>query len=1123
MLIEESPRLTLPERPSSLAAAPVAGWREPVLIETYAPLPPDRYPAYLDQRVYQGSSGRVYPLPFFERIDPVRRPVSWDAIHLENEWIRLMILPELGGRIHVGYDKIAEHDFFYRNDVIKPALIGLTGPWIAGGVEFNWPQHHRPATYLPTDATIEQDPDGSVTVWCSDHDPFTRMKGMHGICLRPDRAAIELKVRLYNSSEEPQTFLWWANVAVRAHDQLQAFFPPDVSMVADHARRAVTAFPAADRPYYGIDYPHRASTGSADGGVPGDRIDWYRNIPVPTSYMCLGSEGDFFGAYDHEAGAGFVHVADHRTAVGKKLWTWGNAPFGEAWCRNLTDDSSAYIELMAGVFTDNQPDFSFLAPGETKVFSQFWYPYQGIGPVQAATLDAAISVTDRAVGIAATARHDDATVIIESAAGRAEHPVVLTPGRPVRLPLAGDQDHDLVITVVAGGVELARWARTEPAEPGGPATEPPAPEAVGSVEELYLTGVHLEQYRHATRSPEPYWAEALRRDPDHAPTCTALAARRYRAGHYREADELLRRAVARLSVRNANPADTTAHYYLGLTRDRLGDHDGAYAAYAKAAWNRAWRAPAGYRAAVLDAAAGRNETAVERLTDVLRAEPEHLQARALSVIILRRLGRTDEAERLLAETRRLDPLHWWTNDLAGEPLTDDAQTLLDVALEYVRVGEPEAALRVLERAAIADGSRPLGAPAAGPLIAYRRAELLTELGRAEEAAAALAEARTGSDRWCFPARLDDADLLSRRVSEEPGDHCAAALLGHWLYDRDRVGEAVEAWQRAVRLDPSDPVCWRNLGLAAYNRQRDLASALQSYERAVQAAPEDARLRFEHDQLQARAGIAPAERWARLQDRPDLVRQRDDAVVELAQLRLSLGDHEAATDLLLEREFQPWEGGEGQTLRAWDRACLAQADAALAAGRPRDAVGWLDRTLDPPRSLGEQRHPLANSAWLRLARGDALAAAGDHDAARMEWAEAAAQSGDFLTMSTTPFSEATAASITALRRLGRSGPADELAAGLSIFCDELEATPATVDYFATSLPTLLLFADDPELIKNRRVRFLRAQLAAVNGCRQAALSRLDEILAEDPNHADAIDLKRRLQTQDQSPSLTGEVR
>src|SRR5690606_34962126 len=283
-------------------------------------------------------------------------------------------------------------------------------------------------------------------------------------------------------------------------------------------------------------------------------------------------------------------------------------------------------------------------------------------------------------------------------------------------------------------------------------------------------------------------------------------------------------------------------------------------------------------------------------------------------------------------------------------------------------------------------------------------------------------------------------------------------------------------------------------------------------------------------LLARAGVPPAERWARLEPRLDLLLERDDAVVELAHLRLDLGDPDGAAALLSGREFQPWEGGEGKALGAWDRTCLAQAATALAAGRPTDALAWLDRALEPPASLGEQRHPLANSARLQLARGDALAATGDHHGAAVAWADAAGQVGDFLSMSTTPYSEATAASITALRRLGRTEDAARLAAGVARYCDELAATPAEVDYFATSLPTLLLFTEDPELIKDRRVRFLRAQLAAAEGRRTEALNRLAAILTDDPDHTDAIDLRRRLagppaegSSTEESPSLTGEFR
>src|ERR1700742_4346722 len=368
-------RIHLPPVPDRLAADPVAAWSEPMTIDSYLPVEPSPYPAFLDSRVYQGSSGKVYPLPFHERISQAKEPHGWQAVHLENEWVRLVILPELGGRIYIGYDKTSDYDFFYRKNVIKTALVGLAGPWLSGGVEFNWPQPHRPGTFLPTDVEIEREPDGAVTVWCSDHDPFTRMKGMHGIRLRPGSSLIEARVRLYNRTEDTQTFLWWANVAAAVGDDYQSFFPTDVHWVADHAKRAVATFPRVDGTYYGIDYPARVTAEHPDA----DRIDWYRNIPVPTSYMITSTRENFFGGYDHGREAGFVHWADRAIAPGKKQWTWGNSPFGWAWDRNLTDEDGPYVELMAGVYTDNQPDFSFLAPGETRSFSQYWYPNRETG------------------------------------------------------------------------------------------------------------------------------------------------------------------------------------------------------------------------------------------------------------------------------------------------------------------------------------------------------------------------------------------------------------------------------------------------------------------------------------------------------------------------------------------------------------------------------------------------------------------------------------------------------------------------------------------------------------------------------------------------------------------------
>jgi hypothetical protein len=211
-------------------------WEELVTIPTYPVQDADPNPMFLEKRVYQGSSGKVYPNPFIDRVALERVDKAYKAIFLENEFIQLMILPEIGGRIHAGLDKTNQYDFFYRQHVIKPALVGLLGPWISGGVEFNWPQHHRPSTYMPVHSATEEHADGSWTVWLSEHDPMLRMKGMVGIHLAPGTALVEAKVRLYNRTPLPQTFLWWANVAVHVHDRYQAFF---------HSRLRVAAITAS--------------------------------------------------------------------------------------------------------------------------------------------------------------------------------------------------------------------------------------------------------------------------------------------------------------------------------------------------------------------------------------------------------------------------------------------------------------------------------------------------------------------------------------------------------------------------------------------------------------------------------------------------------------------------------------------------------------------------------------------------------------------------------------------------------------------------------------------------------------------------------------------------------------
>ncbi|MCB0012362.1 MAG: DUF5107 domain-containing protein, partial [Anaerolineales bacterium] len=351
-----------------------------VVIPTYAVGEPEKNPLFLEKRVYQGSSGVVYPYPVIESVADAPVDREYTAVFLENRYLKLMILPELGGRLQMALDKSNGYHFIYYNQVIKPALVGLAGPWISGGIEFNWPQHHRPTTFMPVDWEIAENADGSKTVWCAEIEPMFNTKGMHGFTLYPDRAYVEMPVQLYNRSSEPQTFLWWANPAVHVNDDYQSIFPPDVHAVMDHGKRDVSEFPIARGTYYKIDYS------------PGTDISRYKNIPVPTSFMAYHSDFDFIGCYDHGVAAGMMHVANHHVVPGKKQWTWGKGDFGVAWDRQLTDEDGPYIELMCGAYTDNQPDFSWLMPGEEKRFAQIFMPFKGIGGAKNANRDAVLNL-----------------------------------------------------------------------------------------------------------------------------------------------------------------------------------------------------------------------------------------------------------------------------------------------------------------------------------------------------------------------------------------------------------------------------------------------------------------------------------------------------------------------------------------------------------------------------------------------------------------------------------------------------------------------------------------------------------------------------------------------------------
>ncbi|MFB0839362.1 DUF5107 domain-containing protein [Arthrobacter sp. E44] len=1078
--------ILLPDAPAGqqdlLAAGGVACWSEPVWIDTYAPGKPDRYPLFLDRRVYQGSSGKVYPMPFIDSIEAVKQPRLWQAIHLENEYVRLMLLPEIGGRIHVGYDKTTGYDFFYRNNVIKPGLVGLAGPWISGGVEFNWPQHHRPATFLPVETAVERAGNGDVTVWHSDLDPLQRMRGTHGVRLRPGSSLIEVDARLHNRTDEPQTFLWWANVAARAHDSYQSFFPTDVRYVADHARRAITAFPRADRPYYGVDYPALAAASSpAEGRPDADRLDFYANIPVPTSYMVTDTADSFFGGYDHQADAGFVHWADRSIAPGKKQWTWGNGPVGQAWDGHLTDDDGPYVELMAGVFTDNQPDFSYLAPGETRTFSQYWYPIRQMGPAHQANLDAAVALSldgsgrTATVGVSGTTRREHAAVVLKCSGETVRSwTVLLSPAHPFTatfdLPSPA-RATDLTLQVLDAGRELITWTPREPVDnAAGPwvATEPAQPRDMESQDELFVTATHLAQNRHPTRSPLPYFEEMIRRDPLDSRASIALSAARYREGRYGQARDLLANALARLTRRNLNPPSGEASYRLGLVLERLGLMDEARERFGKAAWDRAWAHPAQLALARLALRGEDPARALQHADAASSLETTSPEARHLRYLALEQLGCRTESGQLLQDIVAADPLDPVALALAGALDVADPKTGLTVACWLARAGQWQRALDLTEAEAEAADYPAFGNP--GPLRHYLRACWLEELLDFRAAAAERTKARCADSCYAFPYGLDDYDALLRALEADPRDHVAHGLLGCWLLDSGRTADALGHLEQAMAHGSTDPVVWRNSALAVTNTGGDPATADSCLARALNLSPGDARLVFERAVLSGLRGLPAEQRIADIEQQGPAVLARDDLAVLYANLLTDVGRAQDALALLASRTFQPFEGGEGLALAAYDRAAVQQART-LMEQEPTAAITLLREGIAAPANLGEGRHPGDSMAERLVALGDALERSGDGVAAREAWA-AACGGGNALAVDRGPAGPADYWRGVAFIRLGRRQEADRIWDSLEIRAAELEAAPAEPDYFATSLPELLLFATDTAASRGAAAASLR---------------------------------------------------
>ena len=930
--------------------------KEKKLIPTYIPRKAMDLPMFFEKKPYQGASGRVYPLPFSDSISDEKTDVEYDVYTIENEYIMTQVLPDKGGKILRGYDKIGNYDFIYYNEVIKPALVGLAGPWISGGIEFNYPQHHRPTTYMPLETVIEESETGEKTVWTGEVEPFNRLKGMVGIAVDEGRSYIKAKVKVYNRTNQPQVFMWWANLAVPVNETYKTIFPPDVEWVNDHDRRCVMSWPIAKGVYH--------TARPFDYGE-GTDISMYDAVKVPSSFLVSQgqSDMDFVAGYDGGKQMGIVTVADHNISPGKKMWHWGKGDFGDMWCSNLTDKNGPYIELMTGVYTDNQPDFTWIAPYESRVFEQYWYPIRDIGDVKNATVNAALNAEKRNdnlfFGFNVTGKFEKAKVSVTNKGAVVFEDICdMTPASAYikEIPMAEMKLEDITVSLTSNAgetlVEYTTYVRgrKQPITPRKPVLRPCE---IETVEELYINGLHLEQYKQHNYDARDYYLEGIKRDNNDIRCNTGMARISFKNGQFEDCLYYAQNAIKRATSRNMHPSDTEALYFKGLALKAMGKLKEAYDALAMATWDYGFISAANHEMALLDCLNHNFDEAIEKLDTSLKYNTDHTKASNLKAVILRKLGKSTDAQDILKKVRAYDPLDMYSAvemlNFGGSPkdlneiFGKKPENYLDVAYDYIAAGFYHEAINVLEMS-----------QHEYPLYDYVKAYCLHKLGSDGAALQTLYSAEARDTGYCFPARLDDIPVLEYAISANPNGANSCYYLGCLYYDRFAYEKSVILWEKAAKLNPKHTKVFRNLALAYFDKKEDFLSAKACMEIALVNKPDDSRLLLEYQQILKNMNCSPRVRLNIYEKHNDLMLMRDDCVLDKITLKCMVEEYKEAIEIAKSRHFHIYEGGEGKLtkLHAWMH--VLYGNELRRQGKTAEAEKAYKDGINMPASYGEAK-------------------------------------------------------------------------------------------------------------------------------------------------------------------------
>ena len=878
-------------------------------------------------KAHYSPNPSIYPYAMKDNLTQTIEDINYEAMVIENDYLKVTVIPEVGGHVHSVLDKTTGENMLYENNVIKPSLIGIAGAWASGGIEFNTgPNGHTVTAMSPVEASFVDYPDGSKAIAIGNVEQVFHTQWVAIVRLRPDRAYLEETIRIYNPTHHKHMYYFWNCVAFPDNDAIQYIYP--ISVFQDHWGRNFTSYPI-DR--------------------NGTDRSWLKNAYDPSGFFAYKCNQDFFGAYDHENNRGVISFMNHYELEGKKTWTWGRSQWGNRAAASLTDDGSHYLEIQTGPFP-TQSEYGALEPHQTIEWKEWWYPVHGTKGVYFSNKDVTANIIREkqmfSLLVTGTASRE-ATCTID---GIGSMDVDITPGQSSRLDFKiGKTEEPYSITVTSGDDLLAEFTY-----PLNIAEHDPEPYTGGeryvetSAAGCWLKGLHRDK-EGGTHEAFRLYNKAIEMDSLFSPAMTSLGELKLHAGEYEEAKELLENSIY------LNINDGWAKYYLAQAYLELGYPDDALVMAYKAAQLQETVAQGYNLAGSIHIRLGEYDKAIYSLSRAVDMNGQDLNSRNLLACALWKNGDKEGASRQIEEVWKRDPLDIYSGIIADFMGKDDGGTydrisgkkdeVLDAADFFLSAGLKDEALLIIDKY-----HYNAFLPEFSPLIHYYYGILGNDIKY-------LDLAFTMDPDYVWPTLRSSFGILEEVIRLNPEDWKARLYLGNMMFERCRKEDAVKMWNEALAINDSYSVLHRNLGLIEWRIENQPWKAIYHYKKALVCNPNDFTLYRDLGMLYVNETHQYIEAVQLLEKAREMGCVRGDIATLLGTAYNHLGKYKKTLDLLAANTYANFEGHLGIN-QVYTAARIGLGNNAFAAGNFEDALYHYKESMIIPLNLGPgQMHDL----------------------------------------------------------------------------------------------------------------------------------------------------------------------